>query len=209
MTPWRALFVSDVHKGARGSKGARLRDFLANNPADVIYIVGDLFDGLHALRAPDLIDTLRAFARAPHVVFTPGNHDAFARRFVGRYGHVEICVQAIHAAGDGRRYVVTHGDEFDGSLCGPLPWLGSYARYIAPAAALRAVNQIATRGRLAERLSELALAEGAAGVITGHFHDPGVRVLPGGGIYYDLGDWLTSCTALVEARNGSLQIVRG
>jgi UDP-2,3-diacylglucosamine pyrophosphatase LpxH len=206
---WRALFISDVHNGARGSKGARLRAFLANNPADVLYLVGDLFDGLQALRAPDLVETLRALARAPHIVFIPGNHDDLFRQFVGSFGRLAICARATHVAADDRRYVVMHGHEFDGLLRGPLPWLGSYARYVAPAAAMRAVNRLATGGRLATKLSALVRAEGAAGIITGHFHEPGIRALPCGRRHLDCGDWLHECSAIVEAHNGQFQLLRG
>jgi UDP-2,3-diacylglucosamine pyrophosphatase LpxH len=209
VTPRRAVFVSDAHIGARASKAARFRAFLEANPADALYIVGDLFDGLHALRAPDLAETLRALARAPRVVFIPGNHDELFRRFVGVFGRLEICARATHVGGDGRRYVVTHGDEFDGSLRGPLPWLGSYARYVAPRAATRAANRLATGGRLAAKLSALARSHEAAGVITGHWHDPGLRRLPCGALAGDCGDWLTHCSAIVEDFDGQFQLLRG
>jgi UDP-2,3-diacylglucosamine pyrophosphatase LpxH len=210
VTPrWRAAFVSDVHIGARASKTKRLRAWLANNPAWMLYIVGDLFDGLHALRAAELIDTLRGLACAPRIIYAPGNHDALFRRFIGQFGHVEICLRAIHDAADGRRYVVTHGDELDRSLLGPLPWLGSYARYVAPHAATRVVNRLATGGQFAAKLSALARAEGAAGVITGHFHDPGIRPLPCGGVHADCGDWTDACSALVEDFAGQFHLVRG
>ena len=205
----RALFVSDVHIGARASQTARLRAFLKTNTADVLYIVGDLFDGPHAIRAPDLFETIRALARAPHVVYLPGNHDPWLRAFAGVYGRVEICARATHIAADGRRYVVMHGDAFDHSLRGPLPWLGSYARYIAPHAAMRAVNRLATGGKLAERLSAIARAHAAAGVITGHWHDPGLRTLPCGAVHGDCGDWLHHATAIAETRDGEFQLLRG
>lgn len=205
----RALFVSDVHIGARASQTARLRAFLEANTADVLYIVGDLFDGPHAIRAPDLAITLRCLARAPRIIYAPGNHDALLLRFVGQFGHVEICAQAIHTAADGRRYVVTHGDEFDGSLRWPLPALGSLVRGLAPHAATRAVNRLATGGKLAERLSAIARAHAAAGVITGHWHDPGLRTLPCGAVHGDCGDWLHHATAIAETRDGEFQLLRG
>jgi UDP-2,3-diacylglucosamine pyrophosphatase LpxH len=209
MPSWRAAFVSDVHLGARASQSGRFRSFLANNPADVLYIVGDLFDGLHALRASDLVETLRAIARAPRIVFIPGNHDDLFRQFVGSFGRLEICARATHVAANDQHYIVMHGHEFDGSLRGPLPWLGSYARYVAPVAAMRAVNRLATWGRLATKLSALVRAEGANGIITGHFHEPGIRALPCGRRHLDCGDWLHEYSAIVEAHNGQFQLLRG
>ena len=166
MTHHRALFVSDVHVGARASQGARFRAWLERNRADVTYVIGDLFDGAHALRAPDLVETIKVLARAPgRIVYVPGNHDALFRRLAGVYGRLEICARATHTALNGRRLLVLHGDEFDGSLRYGLPTLGSivdsYARRIFPArrieAATQAVNRWATGGaKLGERLGAAA-----------------------------------------------------
>jgi UDP-2,3-diacylglucosamine pyrophosphatase LpxH len=41
----RAMFISDVHLGARGCQAALLIDFLRHNEADVVYLVGDIVDG--------------------------------------------------------------------------------------------------------------------------------------------------------------------
>ena len=208
MPHWRAIFVSDIHIGAKASRGSRFRGWLAKNTADVLYIVGDLFDGLHAIHAHDLIETLREIGRFPRIVYVPGNHDAIFRRFVGAFGHVEIRKQITHVAKDGKRYLLTHGDQFDGSLRGPLlPWLGSYARYITPSIATRAVNRMATGGKLDDLLSGEAVNHD--GIITGHYHNPGIRSLPCGRVAVDCGDWFTNLSAVVETDDGRFELVRG
>jgi UDP-2,3-diacylglucosamine pyrophosphatase LpxH len=214
---WRAAFVADIHLGKRACQAERLCAWLAANPADVIYIVGDLLDGCHALCSNKLGRVVRAISEAaPRVVLTPGNHDDFLRALVGNFGRLEVCRTAFHTAADGRRYVVVHGDEFDPSLRGPLPALGSmadgFARRILPArrvdAAQRTLNRISTRGALPAKLAAHARENGAAGVIHGHFHEPGIREFDGF-VVADCGDWIGTCTALVERHDGQFQILKG
>src|SRR3977135_2528686 len=82
---FRALFLSDVHLGARGCQADRLLDFLRVHEADTIYLVGDIVDGW-ALRASwywpqphnDVVQKLLRKARkGARLVYIPGNHDEF------------------------------------------------------------------------------------------------------------------------------------
>src|SRR5215813_7131544 len=107
---FRALFISDVHLGTRGCQADRLLDFLRYHDADTIYLVGDIVDGW-ALRSTWYWPSARNGAR---LVYIPGNHDEFLRDFYGtHFGGVEVLANALHVAADGRRYHVTHGDNFD------------------------------------------------------------------------------------------------
>jgi UDP-2,3-diacylglucosamine pyrophosphatase LpxH len=83
----RALFLSDVHLGMRGSQSARLADFLRYHEAEAIYLVGDIVDGWrlrkrwHWSPAHNAViaELLAAAQRGARVVYLPGNHDAFLR----------------------------------------------------------------------------------------------------------------------------------
>ncbi|WP_233192803.1 UDP-2,3-diacylglucosamine diphosphatase [Acidimangrovimonas sediminis] len=118
---YRALFISDVHMGARGCRVEMLVDFLTHVSADTIYLVGDIFDswvpiGKHWTPAHDmavrlLLDLAEAGAR---IVYLPGNHDAFMRRHLGVYfSQIEVVDETRHTAIDGREYLVLHGDQCD------------------------------------------------------------------------------------------------
>jgi UDP-2,3-diacylglucosamine pyrophosphatase LpxH len=119
---FRALFLSDVHLGARGCQADRLLDFLRRHDADTIYLVGDIVDGW-ALKASwywpqqhnDVVQKLLRKARkGARLVYIPGNHDEFLRDYYGtHFGGIEASETAIHVAADGRRYLVIHGDLFD------------------------------------------------------------------------------------------------
>ena len=119
---YRTLFLSDLHLGTRGCQAHLILDMLRHVEADTIYLVGDIIDGWR-LRSGwywpqthnDVMQKLlRKVRRGARMVFVPGNHDEFARQFFGlTFGGIEIRRQSVHTAADGKRYLVTHGDEFD------------------------------------------------------------------------------------------------
>ncbi|MGB8485446.1 MAG: UDP-2,3-diacylglucosamine diphosphatase [Xanthobacteraceae bacterium] len=119
---FRALFISDVHLGARGCQADRLLDFLRWHDADTIYLVGDIVDGW-ALRSGwywpqthnDIVQKLLRKARkGARIIYVPGNHDEFMREYYGtHFGGIEVVENTIHVAKDGQRYLVIHGDLFD------------------------------------------------------------------------------------------------
>jgi UDP-2,3-diacylglucosamine pyrophosphatase LpxH len=119
---YRALFISDVHLGARGSQADRLLDFLRYHDADIIYLVGDIVDGWQLKGGwywpqahNDVVQKLLRKARkGARIVYVPGNHDEFLRNYYGtHFGGIEVVEHTIHEAADGRRYLVIHGDHFD------------------------------------------------------------------------------------------------
>jgi UDP-2,3-diacylglucosamine pyrophosphatase LpxH len=122
MRQFRALFISDVHLGAKGCQAERLLDFLRYHDADLIYLVGDIVDGWQLKSGwfwpqahNDVVQKLLRQARkGARIIYLPGNHDEFLRDYYGtHFGGVEVQDKAIHLGADGRRYLVIHGDHFD------------------------------------------------------------------------------------------------
>ena len=119
---FRALFISDVHLGARGCQAELLLDFVRHHDADIIYLVGDIVDGWR-LRSNwywpqahnDVVQKLLRKARkGARMIYVPGNHDEFLRDYYGtHFGGIEVAERYIHDGADGRRYLVIHGDHFD------------------------------------------------------------------------------------------------
>jgi UDP-2,3-diacylglucosamine pyrophosphatase LpxH len=119
---FHALFLSDLHLGAKGCQAERILDFLRSHDADTIYLVGDIVDGWQLRNGwywpqshNDVVQKLLRKARkGARIVYVPGNHDEFLREYYGtHFGGVEVAETAIHEACDGRRYLVIHGDHFD------------------------------------------------------------------------------------------------
>jgi len=119
---FRAIFVSDLHLGAKASQADAFIDFLRHHDADTIYLVGDIIDFWSVKRSPlwlqshnDVLQKLLRKARkGTRIVFIPGNHDEAVRDYCGlTFGAIEIHHDIFHVSAGGRRFLVMHGDEFD------------------------------------------------------------------------------------------------
>ena len=122
----RTMFLSDLHLGAQGCRAEAILGFLAQNDAETIYLVGDIFDIWDPLilhwgaRQDRIVDILRARAAAGRrLVYLVGNHDralaglpAEAWPARARLG-ITAQRQVEHRAADGMRYLVLHGDVCD------------------------------------------------------------------------------------------------
>ncbi|MEM6330076.1 MAG: UDP-2,3-diacylglucosamine diphosphatase [Planctomycetota bacterium] len=234
----RSLFVSDVHLGCRHSQAAEFLELLQRYEPRHLYVVGDFIDGWKLRRRwrwPPVYDRvlqrLMALRRGgTRLYYTPGNHDAFLRGFLANFGVVEIQDRFVHTAADGRRFLVTHGDQFDRIENGA-QWLSVIASYGYDV--MLTANRLANRlrgkkhdpyafcgaikrrvKRLVSHVSEFEglLIENAGkqhcdGIICGHIHAP--RIVQVGGLAYcNTGDWVENCSALVEYGDGALELLR-
>ncbi len=166
------------------------------------------------------------------MIFVPGNHDEFLRGFCGRsYSGIEVVRELVHETADGRRLLVVHGDQFDGVIefAKWLAHLGSwtYDKVLAANEVLHSVRRalglpywslsnylkhavkdaVEYVCRFEDVVARAAKSRGLDGVICGHIHQAAIREIDGV-LYYNDGDWVESCTALVEDARGNLEIVR-
>jgi len=121
----RTIFISDVHLGTRGCKAEDLADFLRNHDADTLFLVGDIIDGWRLKRAwywntchNDVVqEILRKAREGTQVIYIPGNHDEVLRNYLDQdFGGILLRHDDIHETADGRRFLVTHGDQYDDFL---------------------------------------------------------------------------------------------
>jgi UDP-2,3-diacylglucosamine pyrophosphatase LpxH len=119
----RAIFLSDIHLGTRACQAERLLEFLKTYESDYLFLLGDIIDfwamhsrGIYWSAAQNTL-LQKLLKRARHhvqVVFIPGNHDEAVREHVGTsFGNIRVAMDYVHVAGDGKRYLLLHGDEFD------------------------------------------------------------------------------------------------
>ena len=176
---------------------------------------------------------LRKGRKGTRLVYIPGNHDELLRGFYGEYGSLSIVRRAIHVTADGRRLLVIHGDELDTvvqnvkwlayvgdvgyqfllklnrpvnflrRLCGFGHW--SLSAYVKA----RVKNAVAFIGEFENAVVRLAAHDAADGVLCGHIHCAAVREQPGTVSYYNCGDFVESCTALVEDFDGRITLLTG
>ena len=174
---------------------------------------------------------LKLAHRGTRVVFVAGNHDEMFREFAGlTFGGVELVLEAIHVTADGRQLLVTHGDSFDGVVLYArwLAFLGDQAyglllranilfnaarrRLKMPYWSLsahmkrRVKNAVEYVCNYEDAVAREAQERGLDGIVCGHIHTAEIRKI-GDITYYNDGDWVESCTALVEEPNGEMHIV--
>ena len=166
------------------------------------------------------------------IIFITGNHDEFLRSFSPiNLGNIKIIDEAIHTTCDDRELLVIHGDEYDvvTKYSRWLAVLGSvgyeflmafnrgwnilrrffgYKNYWSLSAYVKhkvksAVNFISD---FEETLASACKKQGYDGVIAGHIHHAEIREIDGIQ-YMNCGDWVESCTALVEKEDGEICII--
>lgn len=175
-------------------------------------------------------EILRKARSGVRVVYVPGNHDEALRGYVGRWAEIEIVREAVHETADGRRLLVIHGDEHD-AIVRHARWLAvvgdcGYQAAVAANHWLNHARRLAGKpywslaGYLKRNVKhalrflddferDMALRareRGFDGVVAGHVHHASLRSIEGT-LYANDGDWVDSCTALVEDHAGSLALV--
>jgi UDP-2,3-diacylglucosamine pyrophosphatase LpxH len=174
----------------------------------------------------------RAKARkGARLIYLPGNHDEFLRDYYGtHFGGIEVVETAIHAAADGRRYLVVHGDAFDMvvkharwlALMGDTAYdvailvnryfnavrrrLGFRYWSLSQWAKHKVKNAVNYIGAFEQTLAAEAHRHHVDGVICGHIHHAVIHDAFGTR-YMNCGDWVESCTALVEHADGRFEII--
>jgi UDP-2,3-diacylglucosamine pyrophosphatase LpxH len=235
----RTVWISDIHLGTPGCQAAALLDFLRDVECETLFLVGDIIDGWQLRRQwywpqahNDVVQkVLRKARKGTRVLFVPGNHDEFARRYIGHsFGGVDVVEEWIHETADGRRLWITHGDLFDGVVqCARWLALVGDQAYEITLRLNRHLNSLRARlglpywslsnylklrvKRAVSYVSdfEVALARearrrGVDGVVCGHIHHAEMREIDGM-LYANDGDWVESLTALVEHEDGRLEII--
>lgn len=165
------------------------------------------------------------------VVYVPGNHDPFFRHFKGHnMGPVEVHHEYMHELANGQKFLLMHGDRFDEEL-----YLGDFLHYIGEGlyefivSSNRWLNVVRTAmgkpywslsvalkmnskkardyiERFELKAVEYAKEFGAQGVVCGHIHQSKLKTIDGI-VYANDGDWVESCTALVENIDGQLELL--
>ncbi|MEM8995520.1 MAG: UDP-2,3-diacylglucosamine diphosphatase [Acidobacteriota bacterium] len=237
----RTAFISDTHLGFEGARAGELVAVLRRLDCDKLYLVGDIIDMWQLRRrwrwssaCAEAIQIILDMARrGVEVILVPGNHDEAARAYAGvDVGGVDIRLLDVHETADGRRLLVTHGDQYDlvvkhsKLLCllGDMAyvWLirlnrgynamrrafgfsyWSLAQYVK----LKVKSACTYISTFEETLVHEAARRGLDGVVCGHIHKAEDARVDGLG-YFNCGDWVESCTLVTEDDHGHLRVVDG
>lgn len=239
---YKTIFISDVHLGAKDCKADLLNNFLKHNACETLYLVGDIIDGWKVQQNrlrwkqshTNVVRRILGHAkRNTEVIYVTGNHDEFLRPLIPHgigLGNITIVNDYAHLGVDGKKYLVVHGDMFDGitRLHKRLSFLGDRA-YDFVLSLNTTFNRVRHRFGLGywslskylkhrvkkavdfifqfeANLASYCKRKGYDGVICGHIHNAEIKEIDGV-VYMNDGDWVESCSALVEHYDGRWEIV--
>lgn len=239
---YKTIFISDVHLGSGSCKATELVNFLKHNECEKLVIIGDFFDGWKVAQnrwrwhkdQSKVVELILKMARkhGVRVIYVPGNHDEFIRPLINNFSmdNIEFHNTYTHLGLDGKRYLVVHGDLFDG-ITRVAPWISFlgdklYDLLITCNTYVNAIRRNFGFGywslsqylkykvkkavdfifEFEKNLAGYCKKKGFDGVICGHIHHAEIKVIDGI-TYMNDGDWVESCTALVENFDGRFEIV--
>lgn len=236
---YNAVFISDLHLGTPACRTKQLLDFTKSIDTKHLYLVGDIIDvvcmrhgAFWKMEHNTVIQKMLKLSRkGTKITYIPGNHDYHLKAMSGdSFGDVEIKSNAVHRAANGKEFLVTHGDEFDG-IIGRMPWLYSVGN--AGNDMVESVSSVIKTTRRFLRMPEWSLSEyvkektnrtmktlvgfdhlvaakakrmAVNGVILGHTHIPGITFVDGISCI-NCGCWTGSCTAAVELEDGTMEVI--
>ena len=238
---YKTIWVSDIHLGTRDCKATYLIDFLKSNNCEKLYLVGDIIDGWKLKSGfywpqehTNVIRRILTKAkRGTEVIYVLGNHDHFLRQWLEydmTFGNIRITNEDIHITETGKRFLVTHGDLFDG-ITRYAVWISKLGdtgytfllrvnRYFNKFRNLFGMKYWSLSAFIKHKVKaavnfitsfETVLAaevrnRGLDGVICGHIHTPDIKYIDKHILYMNDGDFQESCSALVETKNGDFII---
>jgi UDP-2,3-diacylglucosamine pyrophosphatase LpxH len=223
--------------GTKDCQAEKLNNFLKHNTCDTLYLVGDIIDAWKIQQNrwrwkqshTNVVRRILGHAkRGTRVVYIAGNHDEFLRPMMPydfSFGLVEIHNQIEHIGADGKHYLVTHGDLFDG-ITRLAPWISflgdraydfvlglntkfnwfrhkmgfgywSLSKYLKH----RVKKAVDFMFRFEENLANYCKKRGFDGIICGHIHNPEIKLIDKTW-YFNDGDFVESVSALVETHEG-------
>jgi UDP-2,3-diacylglucosamine pyrophosphatase LpxH len=173
---------------------------------------------------------LRKSRKGTHVIYIPGNHDELVADFCGAYGNIEIKQRSIHVTASGERILIIHGHELD-AVVQNVKWLAfagdlgyqfllslnpliNFVRRrfglgywsLSAYAKRRVKDAVSFIGKFEAAVAHYADRYDVDAVLCGHIHSAAIREF-GKVTYYNCGDWVESCSALVEGDDGILSLV--
>lgn len=242
MKKYKTIFISDTHLGSKGAQADLLSNFLKHHECNELFLIGDIIDGWKIQQNrwrwkqshTNVIRRILGYSkRGTKVTYITGNHDEFIRPFVHAFdfgNNIKLCNQADYIDSKEKKYLVTHGDMFDG-ITRMAPWISflgdkaydfvlwinsrfnwwrhklgfgywSLSKYLK----LKVKKAIDFVFKFEKNVTDYAKRKGYDGVICGHIHNPEIKIVDDM-IYMNDGDWVESCSALVETIEGKWEII--
>ena len=169
--------------------------------------------------------------KGTEVIYIRGNHDDLLAKVLPlAFDNLRLVENFVHTAADGKRYICLHGDVFDAvtqnsrfvAILGDIGYQGLlrlnryYNRYrrwrgkepysLSKAIKARVKSAVNYISRFEENVVKFARKRNCDGFICGHIHTAADKTIDGIR-YLNSGDWIESCTAIVEHYDGRMEVL--
>ena len=239
----KAFFISDVHQklvidneeSKKLHKLYQFLDYVYQEKADYLFLVGDIFDLWFEYRIvipKPYFQTMQKLYRISEnntkLIFLAGNHDFLFRDFFKKCMNAEIYLDSYQIRIDNKRIFITHGDEYTindfryhllkSILHNKI--LISIFELVHPDIGL-SIGKLMSRSSRAsktsvklerkretglENFAKKKINDGIDLIVMGHTHNPKV-IKYKSGVYVNLGDWITHFSYL-EFIDGKFDLKR-
>lgn len=172
-------------------------------------------------------------ANSSKVFYIVGNHDEQLRQFLPMaFGDIQFVNEMTHQTADGRRFLVIHGDQYDqvmlyakwlaflgdigysllmranGAVNRFRRWFGMGYWSLSAYAKRKVKVAVNFIGQFEDAVAHDVRQRGLDGVICGHIHHAEIKPLTDTFAYMNCGDWVESCSVLVEHFDGRIELLR-
>ena len=236
-TKVKSLFLSDIHLGSGWCKAEQLTDLLGKYKFDNLFLIGDILDlypkklNLTAVEVNLIHKVLKLSKKGVNVVWVLGNHDDKLHSLLNYTDNIlgiKLCREHVYTSECGNEILLTHGDLVDLPLVRRIYHLGDFC-YTAALTINHWVNifrklvgldyfslsqklkdsvkdVVKFIGDYEHRIVEYTKYRGFTVVVAGHIHKAGIKDIDGV-TYMNCGDWVESCTGIVEGLDGEFYVI--
>ncbi len=236
-TFYRTMIISDIHLGKPNSQAENLLDFLKKNTTETLIIDGDFIDfrqlnilGKRTEKETKVVNyIIEQMNKGMKLIYIKGNHDAFIRKLHHlHFPNMSIVSDYMLTTKNGKNYYLTHGEWFDfinhhivrlGKLANLFYtlvylWEKLFNKHMgkkgyipfAERLKIRFKRHLFPKKTLQRKALKLAEKKWCDGIIIGHYHLPD-HMKKDSLEYFNTGDRVTRCTAIVENEKGKLELI--
>ena len=227
----QSIWVSDIHIGSCGSQISSFQSFLKNIACKNLFLNGDILDKWLAKNtSPHTDDIIHSFLNQLHqlqktgttIIFLPGNHDN-NEKTKNIFKSFTFKKEYIYKTIKNKTYLIFHGDQCDLSIkykSNIIAKTGTHLYEILlknrktnnHKKSLSRLLKITTKKILLflfsyeKKIFNYISNKNLDGVICGHTHQPIIKKINSKD-YLNSGDWIDSCTYLIESINGEFKLL--
>ena len=234
---FKSIFISDLHLNTQFCQAEILTQLLKDYQSDNLFLVGDILDlYVKGINLPKTqINVIRKILtkakRGTNVVYILGNHDDSLKELLDYEINIEgikIVKEYVYETND-KHILLTHGHIADLPIVSHLYMLGDFCytlllhlnsifnwfrkklglKYFSLSQKIK--NNVKDAIKFIENYEDCIIkhtkSNNCSAVISGHIHNAEIKLIDNI-VYMNTGDFVESCTAIVEDYEGNFSLLK-